>query len=318
MTGLIPFGIQLQPQYVGWDELREFGALVDELGYDYLMTWDHFVPLFGDATGPNLEGWQVLAAWGAITKKAKIAMLVSGNTYRHPAVLANMTATLDHITNGRAILGLGAAWHEAEHRMYGIAFDTAPLRLAKLREASRIVRSLLDEERTTFAGKHYTITGAICEPKPLQKKLPLMIGGGGEQVTLRITARYADIWHGFGAPEVIARKVEILKRHCEEVGRDFSEILPTTGGTILIRDSEEGVTRRLEEVRVRNRMDAPPARPVPAVPTVEAVAQRLAEHWRAGIRGFIFGMNPPYDRETIERLVGEVRPRLQELVRQKA
>lgn len=310
----IHFGIQLHPQYVSWDEMRKFGLLVEELGYDSLMTWDHFVPLVGDATGPNLEGWQVLAAWAAITKRVRIAMLVSGNTYRHPAVLANMAATLDHISGGRAILGLGAAWHEAEHRMYGIAFDTAPLRLAKLREASRIVRSLLDTERTTYAGKHYTIADAVCEPKPVQKRLPLLIGGGGEQVTLRITARYADIWHGFGTPDVIARKIGILKRHCEEVGRDYGEILPTTGGGMIVKDTEEALAKRLDAVRERNRMSAPPAPPLPGVPTVEAVAQRLAEHWRAGARGFVFGMSPPYDRETIERLVGEVRPRLQELI----
>ena len=311
---MIPLGIQLHPQYVTWDEMREYGLLVDRLGYDSLMTWDHFVPLAGDATGPNFEGWQILAAWGAITKNVKIAMLVTGNTYRHPAVLANMVVTLDHITNGRAILGLGAAWHEAEHKMYGIPFDTVPIRLAKLREASRLIRSLLENERTTFAGKHYPITAALCEPKPVQKRLPLMIGGGGEQVTLRVTARYADIWHGFGTPEVIARKIEILKRHCEEVGRDFAEILPTTGGGVLIRDTEEGVAKRLDDVRTRNRMDALPARALPGIPTVEAVAQRLAEQWRAGARGFIFGMSPPYDRETIERLIGEVRPRLEELV----
>ena len=314
MSSPIHFGIQLHPQYVSWDELREFGLLVDELGYDSLMTWDHFVPLIGDATGPNFEGWQILAAWAAITKRTKIAMLVSGNTYRHPAVLANMAATLDHISGGRAILGLGAAWHEAEHAMYGIPFDTAPIRLVKLREACRIVRSLLDTGRTTYAGKHYTITDAVCEPKPVQQRLPLLIGGGGEQVTLRITARYADMWHGFGTPDVIARKIGILKRHCEEVGRSYSDIFPTTGGSMLIRDTEEGVVRRLEAVRARNRMAAAPVRALPGVPTVEAVAQRLAEQWRAGARGFIFGINPPYDRETIERLMGEVRPRLEQMV----
>ena len=311
---MIPLGIQLHPQNVTWDEMREYGLLVDRLGYDWLMTWDHFVPLIGDATGPNLEGWQILAAWGAITEHVKIAMLVTGNTYRHPAVLANMAATLDHITHGRAVLGLGAAWHEAEHTMYGIPFDTVPIRLAKLREASRVIRSLLDNERTTFAGTHYTLTDALCEPKPVQERLPIMIGGGGEQVTLRVTARYADIWHGFGTPEVIARKVEILKGHCEEVGRDFGEIMPTTGGGLLIRDTEDAVGKRLSEVQARTRSQTLPNRALPGVPTVEAVAQRLAQQWRAGARGFIFGINPPYDRETIERLIGEVRPRLEELV----
>lgn len=287
---------------------------MDRLGYDSLLTWDHFIPLIGDTSGPNLEGWQILAAWAAITKHVKIAMLVSGNTYRHPAVLANMAATLDHISGGRAILGLGAAWNEQEHRMYGIPFDTAPIRLAKMREAARIIRSLLDSERTTYAGKHYTITDALCEPKPLQPHLPLLIGGGGEQVTLRVTARYADLWHGFGTPEVIAHKIGVLRRHCEEVGRDLRQILITTGGGLFIRDTEEGVQRRFREVRERNRSTVDPARPVDGVPTVEAVAQRLAQHWRNGVRGFIFGMSPPYDRETIERLIGEVRPRLLDLV----
>lgn len=311
-------GIQLHPQQVTWDELRDFGLLVDRLGYDSLLTWDHFIPLIGDTSGPNLEGWQILAAWAAITKRVQIAMLVSGNTYRHPAVLANMAATLDHISGGRAILGLGAAWNEQEHRMYGIPFDTAPIRLAKMREATRIIRSLLDNERTTYTGKHYTITDALCEPKPLQPHLPLLIGGGGEQVTLRVTARYADLWHGFGTPEVIAHKIGVLRRHCLEVGRDMRQILITTGGGLFIRDTEEGVQQRFREVRERNRSTVDPARPVTGVPTVEAVAQRLAEHWRNGVRGFIFGMSPPYDRETIERLMGEVRPRLLELVGQDA
>lgn len=316
MSSPIHLGIQLHPQNVSWDELREFALLVDELGYDSLMTWDHFVPLYGDRTGPNLEGWQVLAAWAAITKQTKIAMLVSGNTYRHPAVLANMAATLDHISGGRAILGLGAAWHEAEHAMYGIPFDTAPIRLAKLREACRIVRSLLDTERTTFEGKHYTITDAICEPKPVQGRLPLLIGGGGERVTLRITARYADMWHGFGTPEVIARKIGILKQHCTEVGRDFAGILPTTGGGIVIRDTEDGVRERQRVRDAHHKVTgAPAALPLGDGPhTPEAWAQRLAEHWRAGVRGFVFGIGAPFDRETIERLIGEVRPRLEQLV----
>ena len=117
------FGLQLHPQYTTWDEMRDAALLAEQCGWDVLMTWDHFVPLMGDVTGPNLEGWQILAAFGAITKKPQIGMLVTGNTYRHPAVLANMAATLDGITNGRAVLGIGAAWNEHEHKMCGIDFD---------------------------------------------------------------------------------------------------------------------------------------------------------------------------------------------------
>ncbi|HET8568457.1 MAG TPA: LLM class flavin-dependent oxidoreductase [Candidatus Limnocylindria bacterium] len=313
----IHFGIQLHPQHCTWDELRDFGLVVDSLGYDSLMTWDHFVPLYGDVGGPNLEGWQVLAAWGAVTKRVRIGMLVTGNTYRHPAVLVNMAATLDNISGGRAILGLGAAWHEGEHRMYGIPFDTAPIRLAKLREAARVARSLLRRERTSFAGKHYELSDARLGVRPVQKALPILIGGGGEQVTLRITARYADMWHGFGTPEVIARKIGALKRHCADVGRDPGEILPTTGGTILIRESEGDLRERLRQLQGRHRHPAgnAPASPLPGVPNVDAWVERLRQQWEAGARGFIFGMGAPFDRESAERLMREVKPRLEALVK---
>jgi F420-dependent oxidoreductase-like protein len=308
----IHFGLQLHPQYTTWPEMRDTGKLIDELGYDSLMTWDHFVPLSGDPSGPNFEGWQILPAWAAVTKRVKIGMLVTGNTYRHPAVLANMVATLDHVSEGRAILGLGAAWHEREHAMYGIPFDSAPIRLQKLGESVRIIRSLLDRPTTTFAGKHYALTDAICEPKPLQPKLPLLIGGGGEQVTLKITARFADLWHGFGPPEQVGRKIEILRRHCDTVGRDPAEIMPTTGGSIVVRDDAAGIDARLKNLQRHNRMAAPPT--IGAAGTPQAIARRLAEHWKVGARGFIFGMTAPFDRETIERLIGEVKPLLEQLV----
>ncbi len=309
---MIHFGLQLHPQYTTWEELRDTALLIDKLGYDSLWTWDHFVPLFGDTSGPDFEGWQLLPAWAAITEKVQVGMLVSGNTYRHPAVLAKMAATLDHISRGRAILGLGASWHEREHAMYGIPFDTPGIRLAKLAEAAPIIRSLLDEPRTTFAGRRYTITDALCEPKPVQARLPLMIGGGGERKTLRVTARHADMWHGFGSAELLRHKLEVLKRHCEDVGRDAAEILPTTNGPALIRDDPHAIDARMREVAERNRVTGLQSRPQGG--TVEEVAAELAKRWRAGVRGFIFGMNPPYDRETIERMIGEVRPRLEEMV----
>lgn len=198
----VHLGVQVHPDHTTWPAMREIGLVADRLGYDSLWTWDHFVPLRGDHVGPTFEGWQILAAWGAITERVRIGTLVSGVTYRHPALVAKMAATLDHITNGRAILGIGGAWHEREHRMYGMDFDTPGVRLRKLDEACRLMRSLLDNERTTFHGKYYTITDARAEPKPVQRKLPIMIGGGGERKTLRSTARWADMWHGFGTPEI--------------------------------------------------------------------------------------------------------------------
>ncbi len=311
MTPKPIFGVQLHPDHTTWEALRDAGLLVDQLGFDVLMTWDHFIPLRGDTTGPNFEGWQVLAAWGALTRRAKIGMLVTGNTYRHPALLAKMVATLDHITGGRAILGIGAAWNETEHRMYGIPLDTAGVRLAKLDEAVQIIRSLLTNERTTFQGKYYTITDARAEPKPLQPRLPILIGGGGERKTLRTTARYADMWHGFGGPEEIAHKIEVLRAHCADAGRDPREILITSGfqPSIVLRDDPKQVDEwRWTVARAAGGKALPPGRPLH---TVDAVVARLLEYWKAGVRGFLIGFSPPFDRETLERLANEVRPKFE-------
>jgi alkanesulfonate monooxygenase SsuD/methylene tetrahydromethanopterin reductase-like flavin-dependent oxidoreductase (luciferase family) len=305
------FGLQLHPQYTTWHEMRDAALLAEECGWDVLMTWDHFVPLMGDVTGPNLEGWQVLAAFGAITTKPRIGMLVSGNTYRHPAVLANMGATLDHITNGRAVLGIGAAWNQHEHRMYGIDFDTPAIRLAKLREATRIIRGLLDKGKVTYTGTHYTLEDATLGTRPIQKRLPILVGGGGEQVTLKITARYADWWHGFGSPDIIKHKLAVLKKHCADVGRDYDEIAPTAGGQILVRDDLNSVDKRLREVAARNKVEAPNRPAVLGKP--EDIAKRLLEYHAVGVKGFLFGMSPPYDHETIERTMSEVKPRFLEL-----
>ena len=306
------FGLQLHPQYTTWDELRDAALLAEQSGWDVLMTWDHFVPLMGDVTGPNLEGWQILAAFAAITKTPKIGMLVTGNTYRHPAVLANMASTLDNISHGRAVLGIGAAWNEHEHKMYGIDFDTAPIRLAKLRESTRIMRALLDKGTgVTFHGKYYDLSDATLGTRPIQKRLPILVGGGGEQVTLKITARYADWWHGFGTPEVIKHKLEVLKKHCADVGRDYAEILPTGGGQVLVRDDLNSVDKRMREVAARNRAEAP-TRPA-NLGSPDDIAKRLVEYHKIGVKGFLFGMSPPFDHETIERVMTEVKPRFLEL-----
>ena len=307
------FGLQLHPQYTTWDEMRDAALLAEQSGWDVLMTWDHFVPLMGDVTGPNLEGWQVLAAFGAITTRPKIGMLVTGNTYRHPAVLANMAATLDNITNGRAILGIGAAWNEHEHRMYGIDFDTPAIRLAKLREATRIIRGLLDKGTVTYQGTYYQLADATLGTRPIQQRLPILVGGGGERVTLKITARYADWWHGFGNADLIKHKLEVLKKHCADVGRDYNEIAPTAGGSILVRDDLNTVDKRMREVAARNKVEAP-NRPA-NLGKPEDIAKRLLEYHKIGVKGFLFGMSPPYDRETIERTMTEVKPRFLDLIR---
>jgi alkanesulfonate monooxygenase SsuD/methylene tetrahydromethanopterin reductase-like flavin-dependent oxidoreductase (luciferase family) len=260
------------------------------------------------------EAWQLLAAWGALTTRVRLGTLVTGNTYRHPPVLAKMVATLDHITDGRAILGLGAAWHEDEHTMYGLRFPTTGGRLARLDEAARVLRLLLDEPVSSFAGKHYRLTEAVAEPKPVQRRLPLLIGGGGEQKTLRTVARYADYWHGHGTPEVFRHKLEVLTAHCAEIGRDVSEITPLTTirPDLVLRDTVGEVEAQLERVRARSRSSEPPQRN--SIHTVDALVERCAALWQAGARGFILYFKAPFDHETIERIATEVRPRLQEAI----
>jgi F420-dependent oxidoreductase-like protein len=305
------FGLQLFPQYVSWDELRAAAVLADQTGWDLVMTWDHFVPLMGDPTGPNLEGWQVLAGFATVTTRAKVGMLVTGNTYRHPAVLANMASTLDHLSHGRAVLGIGAAWKESEHRMYGIPFDTPAVRAAKLSEAARVIRRLLDEGRVTFRGRHYQLTDATLGTRPIQARLPILIGGGGERTTLRVAARYADLTHWFARDDV-PRKLRVLRAHCQEVGRPFDDIRPTCGGGILVSEDPGAVAKRALAVNARYHATEFEEPYVTGSP--DEIAKELARQYRSGIRGFVFGMPAPFDHGTIERTMTEVKPRLQALV----
>jgi F420-dependent oxidoreductase-like protein len=303
----IHLGVSLRPSYTTWPALREWGRRVEALGYDSLWTSDHFIGDERDLEAPYFEGWQLLPAWGALTERIRIGMLVSGNTYRNPAILAKMAATLDHVTGGRAILGLGAAWYEREHRAYGVPFDTKAVRLARLNEAVAIIRSLLTQRRTTFPGRYYQLADAPFAPRPIQAHLPLMIGGGGERKTLRIAAQYADLWNGFGTPETIAHKLAVLREHCAAVGRDPAAILPTVSLGLVIRDDPAAVQERVREIDEVNHGDGVWLGPSGSV---EEVAQGLAAYCSVGVRGFIVDMPSPFDEETLTRLATEVRPRL--------
>ncbi len=304
-------GINLWPQNVSWSEMRETALLVDRLEFDSLWCWDHFYPIQGDPKGANHEAWEILAAWGAVTSKVQVGTLVSGVTHRHPAVLANMAATLDHITNGRAILGIGAAWNTVEHDAYGIPLGTPAQRSRRFSEGARIMRSLLDNEETTYAGRYYQVVKARCEPKPVQGRLPIMIGGGGERSTLRTTARYADMWHGFGTPEQLAHKIEVLRKHCVDVGRDPNEILPFGGSWVFVREDRKVAEAHIAKVMERQRTERAPNAIIGAP---DEIARRIAEYWKAGVKGFIIAFAPPYDTGSIERIASEVRPRLAQLI----
>ena len=193
----------------------------ESLGYDSLWTWDHVYPIVGSPDGPILEAWTAMAAIAALTKRATIGHLVGANTFRNPALTAKMITTIDHICNGRAVLGIGAAWFEAEHTGFGIEYGSGfPERLRWLGEALPIMRGMLDGAQPTATGPHYAASSVRNDPPPIQAHLPILIGGGGSKVTLKLVAQYADM-NNLGNPvEAIADAEEALLGHCATQGRD--------------------------------------------------------------------------------------------------
>lgn len=222
------FGIKLS-QRVSVDQMRAFWAVADDAGFDHCWVMDHFASLGGDDGGDIFDGWALLAAMAVATRRTRIGCMVTGNTYRHPGVLAKMAVTVDHLSGGRLEFGLGAGWAENEHTMFGLRFGTFGERFDRLTEALQVIRSLWTEPRTTFGGEHYQVKDAVAEPKPLQRPYPpIWIGGSGRRRTLRITAEYADAWNATGeTPEEMAELSTVLDRHCADVGRDPAEIRRT-------------------------------------------------------------------------------------------
>jgi probable F420-dependent oxidoreductase len=250
-THPIRVGVQLHPQHATYEDYAEAVRRAEEIGVDTIFNWDHFFPLYGDPQGNHFEGWTLLTAMATLTKRARIGCLVTCNTYRNPALLADMAKTVDHISGGRLILGIGAGWFERDYKEYGYDFGTAGSRLAALEEALPIIKHRWE----------------VDVPKPIQQPIPILVGGGGEKKTLRITAKYADIWHGFGDAETLAHKLEVLDGWCKEVGRNPAEIERSAGTNADTTD-----------------------------------AQRDAA-LKAGVTHLILGMQTPWDFAAIERLV---------------
>ena len=214
------FSIQVGQQFASWDEIvRVFGE-AERLGYDTAYTYDHFMAVMMDPFDPCLEAWTGLAALAALTRRIRLGVLVTGNTYRHPAVLAKMATTVDVVSGGRLDFGIGSGWFAPEHEALGIPFRTAGERCTMLDEALSVIRALWTEREASFAGRYYQVTRAIAEPKPVQKPHPpILVAASGEQKMLRIVARHADAWNGFGSPEVYHRKIGVLAGHCRAAGR---------------------------------------------------------------------------------------------------
>jgi F420-dependent oxidoreductase-like protein len=247
------FGLQLPsftfpdvPDAQLFERIASIAGAAEASGFDSFWVMDHYhqIPNVGPATHPMLEAYTLLGGVAARTSRMRLGAMVTGVTYRNPAFLAKVLTTLDVVSAGRAILGIGAAWNEEESRAYGYDWPSTSERFERLEDALQICRSMFTQPRTTFQGRVHHVDGAMNMPQPVQSGGPkVLIGGGGERKTLRLVATYADMWNGFGDPETIRHKLDVLRGHCEAVDRDFDEILTTRLGTLIVGETAEEAER---------------------------------------------------------------------------
>ncbi len=305
-------GILLWNQATDWSAYEAAARRIDELGYDSLWAWDHLYAIFGDPYQPIFEGYTSLAAWAKVTTKVRLGLLVGANTFRNPGVVAKMLTTIDHASGGRAIAGIGGAWMELEHTANGIEFGTGfGQRLDWLDESAAALRTLFDGGTVTSApGAHYAFDELVLLPPPIQERLPIMIGGSGEKKTLRTVARHADMWNAMGEPDFLRHKLDVLHRHCEDVGRDPDEIELTVGCKPIIRSTAEAAEALWAQQMAHNRTPMADVADDDTfwVGTAELIAERMAERKALGFNTFLAELAAPYDDETIERWITEVRP----------
>ena len=298
------FGAQLWSQHVTWPEFRDAARAADAAGFDSVWTWDHLDAIFGPWEQPIFEGWSILAATAAATSRIRLGLLVGANTFRNPGLTAKLATTLDHVSDGRAILGIGGAWFEREHDAFGIEAWGSGFgeRLDRLDEAVGLLRRLLDGERVTHDGRFYHFEDALCEPRPVQDHLPILIGGSGPRKTLRTTARYADAWNSSGSPlEKVVESLNILRGHCETEGRDFEAIELTVSFPISIRDTVEAAqATALDRLRANGVENMGSGQHLAGPP--EVIAETIAPYRDLGFETVVFRLPAPFDHETIERM----------------
>jgi F420-dependent oxidoreductase-like protein len=300
--GAIRFGAQLWSQSTGWPGFRDAALAAEAAGWDSVWTWDHVLAIFGPPEQPILEGWTTLAALGPLTSRVRLGLMVGANTFRNPGLTAKLATTLDHVSGGRAVLGIGGAWFEREHDAFGIPFGTGfGERLDRLDEAVMLIRRLLDGERFSHEGRFYTFHDAVCEPRPVQPRLPILVGGSGPKKTLRTVALRADAWNTSGDLEEVLAKLANLQGHCDEVGRSRSAIELTVSFPILIRDRRADAEAAWAGLMAHNR--SPNAGNVPHLFGSPAeIASELQPYVELGFRTIIVRLPAPHDRETIERM----------------
>ena len=296
-----------------WRSALDAVRFADRLGYDSLWTWDHLHAIVGDPQQAIFEGYVTLGAWAAATERVKLGLMVGANTFRNPGLVVKSITTLDHASGGRAILGIGGAWFEYEHTAHGIDFGTGfGQRLTWLDEAAAAMRTLLDGGTVTSKpGGRYAFRDLHHVPDPLQRHVPIMIGGTGRTKTLRTIARYGDQWNAAGTPELLRELGPILDGYLDEEGRPRDAIERTSNLWMIIRDSEAEARRVWNETMATNVKavdEGMIAEQRPILGPVEKVAARIREYVDAGFPTQIVEVPAPYDPETLERLIGEVQP----------
>jgi len=305
------FGAQLWSQASGWPRFREAALEAEAGGWDSLWTWDHLLAIQGPWRQPIFEGWTSLGAWAALTSRIRLGLMVGANTFRNPGLTAKLATTLDHISDGRAILGIGGAWFEREHDAHGIDFGPGVgERLDRLDEAVGLIRRLLDGETVDHAGPAYTMHEAAQLPLPIQAHLPILVGGSGPKKTLRTVARYADAWNTNGSLEAVTGALATLLAHCADVGRDPASIERTVSFPMIIRDRADEAQAAYRSIMAGNGIEADLIGGTTPIPTLlgspDEISAVLLPYRRLGFTTFIIRLPAPYDPETLAR-VEEVR-----------
>ena len=298
----VRIGAAFWVQRTDWPSLRVAIQAAEAAGVDDLWVDDHLLSDEGDSSDGKLEAWTTLAAVAAVTSRARLGHLVAANTFRNPGLTAKLATTLDHISGGRAILGLGGGWFEEEHVAFGIDFGGGfGERLDRLAESVAIIRRLLDGEHFSHDGPSYVLRDAVAEPRTIQASLPILIGGSGPQKTLRIVARHADMWNAYGSPPSLAASDAVLAERCAEVGRDPAAIERTVNLNVVVRSSRAAAERDWAEYAAAHRPRDGEGRLLVGGP-VEEVASALAAYARVGFRHPILIFRTPWDLETIGSL----------------
>jgi alkanesulfonate monooxygenase SsuD/methylene tetrahydromethanopterin reductase-like flavin-dependent oxidoreductase (luciferase family) len=309
MTTPMRFGAQLWSQSTDWPRMQVAALAAEAAGWDSLWTWDHLMAIQGSWRQPIFEGWLALAAWAALTSRIRLGLMVGANTFRNPGHTAKLATTLDHISGGRAILGLGGAWFEREHDAHGIDFGSGfGERLDRLDEAVRLIRRLLDGETVDHEGSTYTMRQAAQAPLPIQARRPILIGGSGPKKTLRTLARYGDAWNTSGTLQKVAASDAILRGHCSAVGRDPKTIERTVSFPIVIRNDASKAAEAFEGLLRHNGLTEITDVPI-LIGSPAAIVERIAPYRSLGFGTVIVRLPAPFDPETIER-IGEVREAL--------